>query len=131
MNALTFFKEDLEDQQELLRQLPKLSRTTKRAIIDDLLETYVAARVRNPSRTKVERKKTAPASEPKPHGSLLSVSEAAVVLGVTEDTIRKWARAGKIASVRLSKVDVRFRQVDVDEFIGSRLHRRKSAFRSS
>jgi excisionase family DNA binding protein len=67
--------------------------------------------------------------EKKPPGSLLSVAEVASILGVTEDTIRKYAREGKITSVRLSKVDVRFRQVDVDEFIASRLHRRKSAFR--
>jgi excisionase family DNA binding protein len=73
-----------------------------------------------------------PAPEPKLEkmpGALLSVSEVASIFGVTEDTIRKWARAGKITSVRLSKVDVRFRQVDLDEFIGSRLNRRKSAFR--
>jgi excisionase family DNA binding protein len=75
-----------------------------------------------------EPKKAAPTPEPKPPGSLLPVTEAATIIGVTEDTIRKWARAGKIASVRLSKVDVRFRQVDLDEFIGSRLHHRKSAF---
>ena len=75
-------------------------------------------------------KEPPPAPDPKPPGSLLSVSETAVILGVTEDTIRKWARAGKIGSVRLSKVDVRFRQVDLDEFIGSRLRHRKSAFRS-
>jgi excisionase family DNA binding protein len=71
-----------------------------------------------------------PVPQTKPAGSLLSVTDAATIIGVTEDTIRKWARAGKIASVRLSKVDVRFRQVDLEEFIGSRLHRRKSAFRS-
>jgi excisionase family DNA binding protein len=71
----------------------------------------------------------APTPEPKPPGSLLSDTGTATIIGVTEDTIRKWARAGKIASVRLSKVDVRFRHVDVDEFIGSRLHHRKSAFR--
>jgi excisionase family DNA binding protein len=64
-------------------------------------------------------------------GALLSVSEVASIFGVTEDTIRKWARAGKITSVRLSKVDVRFRQVDLDEFIRSRLNRRKSAFSHS
>jgi excisionase family DNA binding protein len=74
---------------------------------------------------------SAPPPEPKPPGSLLSVSEVALIIGVTEDTIRKYARAGKIASVRISKVDVRFRPADVEEFIGSRLHRRKSAFRSS
>jgi excisionase family DNA binding protein len=72
----------------------------------------------------------APEPKPeKPQGSLLSVAEAALILGVTEDTIRKWARAGKITSVRLSRVDVRFRRADLDEFIGSRLNRRKSAFR--
>src|ERR1700722_17638600 len=73
-----------------------------------------------------------PAPEPKPEKTpeaLLSVSEVASIFGVTEDTIRKWARAGKITSVRLSKVDVRFRQVDLDEVIRSRLNRRKSAFR--
>jgi excisionase family DNA binding protein len=82
--------------------------------------------------TKLQPVKLEPAlpPEPKPAGSLLSVSEVALIIGITEDTVRKWARAGKITSVRLSKVDVRFRPADVDEFIGSRLHRRKSAFRS-
>jgi len=44
----------------------------------------------------------APPPEPKPAGSLLWVSEVALIIGITEDTVRKWARAGKITSVRLS-----------------------------
>jgi excisionase family DNA binding protein len=93
-----------------------------------LLNLFYPGSFPAPLRLPIEQE-PAPAPEPKPPGSLFSVSETAVILGVTEDTIRKWARAGKIASVRLSKVDVRFRQVDLDEFIGSRLHHRKSAFR--
>jgi excisionase family DNA binding protein len=60
---------------------------------------------------------------------LLTVPEVAAQIGVTEDTIRKWARSGKITSVRLSKVDVRFRQTDLNEFVSSRLSKRKSAFK--
>jgi excisionase family DNA binding protein len=60
---------------------------------------------------------------------LLSVPEVAAQIGVTEDTIRKWARSGKITSVRLSKVDLRFRQADINEFIFSRLNKRKSAYK--
>jgi excisionase family DNA binding protein len=93
-----------------------------------LLNLFDPGSFPNPLHLPIEPEQTA--AEPKPPGSLLSVSEVAMMIGVTEDTIRKWARAGKIASVRLSKVDVRFRPADVDEFIGSRLHRRKSAFRS-
>jgi len=81
----------------------------------------------NFSAPRVQEKTSAP--EPKPPGSLLSVTEAATIIGVPDDTIRRWARAGKISSIRVSKVDVRFRQVDLDEFIGSRLHHRKSTFR--
>jgi excisionase family DNA binding protein len=71
----------------------------------------------------VSKKK--PEADKNPPGTLLSVGQVASILGVTEDTIRKYAREQKITSVRLSKVDVRFRQADVDEFIASRLHRRK------
>jgi excisionase family DNA binding protein len=92
-----------------------------------LLDLFYPGSFLDPLHLPIEPEKTA--SEPKPPGSLLSVSEVAIILGVTEDTTRKWARAGKIASIRLSKVDVRFRPTDVDEFIGSRLNRRKSAFR--
>ena len=54
MEPLQFFQEELErnyeDQQDLLRQLPKLPRPKARVVIDDLIETCVTARMRNPSR---------------------------------------------------------------------------------
>jgi excisionase family DNA binding protein len=92
-----------------------------------LLKLFFPSSFPDPLHLPIEPEETALVS--KPAGSLLSVSEVAIILGVTEDTIRKWARAGKITSVRLSKVDVRFRQADIDEFIESRLNRRRSAFR--
>lgn len=62
-------------------------------------------------------------------GTLLSVTEVATIIGVTPTTIRRWAKAGKLGHVRLSKVDLRFRRADIDEFVGSRLHRRKGVYR--
>jgi hypothetical protein len=102
MNPLTFFQEDLEDQQELLLQLPKLSRDTKRAVIDDLLETYVAARVRNPSRTKVERNKTAP---PVP-GEYMDEKEAAAYLRLAARQLRDLCRDQNISHARIPDVPV-------------------------
>jgi excisionase family DNA binding protein len=65
----------------------------------------------------------------KPAPGLVSVSDVAAQIGVTDDTIRKWAREGKLSYVRLSKVDIRFRPEDIAEFISRRLHQAKSIFR--
>jgi excisionase family DNA binding protein len=124
MNPLTFFQEDLEDQQELLRQLPKLSRDTKRAVIDDLLETYVAARVRNPSRTKVERNKTAP---PVP-GEYMDEKEAAAYLRLAARQLRDLCRDQNISHARIDYRTYRFRKSDLDEWFFAYRIRRKSLY---
>jgi excisionase family DNA binding protein len=60
---------------------------------------------------------------------LWSAEEAARFLGIHVETVRLWARQRKISSVRLGKCDVRFRKSDLDEYVESRLNRRRSAFR--
>jgi excisionase family DNA binding protein len=121
MNPLTLFQEDLEDQLELLRQLPKLSKDTKRAVIDDLLETYVAARVRNPSRTKVERKKTAP---PAP-GEYMDEKEAAAYLRLTPRQLRDLCRDQNISHARIDYRTYRFKKSDLDEWFSAYRVKRK------
>ena len=118
MNPLTFFQEDLEDQQELLRQLPKLSRDTKRAVIADVLESYVTARVRNPSRTKVERKKTAPAPAPQSQPPE-SFAGAAAFLGMSPRKLREMVKARRIGCTRVDYRNFLFKQADLEEFIGA------------
>jgi excisionase family DNA binding protein len=119
MNPLTFFQEDLEDQLELLRQLPKLSKDTKRAVIDDLLETYVAARVRNPSRTKVDRKKTAPAPPQSQPPESYDLAGAAKVLGMSKRKLREMVKARRIGCTRVDYRNFLFKQADLEEFIGA------------
>ena len=119
MNPLTFFQEDLGDQQELLRQLPKLSRNIKRAVIDDLLEAYVAARVRNPSRTKVDRKKTAPAPpQSQPPGSY-DLAGAAKYLGMTPRKLRELFKARRVAGSRIDYRHYLFTRADLNEFLAA------------
>jgi excisionase family DNA binding protein len=62
-------------------------------------------------------------------GKLLTVEEASQILRVTPDTLRRWSRSGKISCVRLSKVDLRYRLLDIHEFILSRLNKRKSVYK--
>jgi hypothetical protein len=54
------------------------------------------------------------------------MTTAAGMLHIPAETLRKWCRSNKISYVRLSKVDIRFREEDLEEFIDSRLHKRKS-----
>jgi excisionase family DNA binding protein len=130
MNPLTLFQEDFEDQLELLRQLPKLSKDTKRAVIDDLLETYVAARVRNPSRTKVERKKTAPASEPKPvpESPYMDFDEACAYLRLTERQLKDLCRDQRITHARIDYRTFRFKRSDLDTWFEAYKLQRKSVY---
>lgn len=60
--------------------------------------------------------------------ALVTVEEASKILRVTPDTLRKWSRSGKISCVRLSKVDLRYRHCDLNEFILSRLNKKKSVY---
>jgi excisionase family DNA binding protein len=59
----------------------------------------------------------------------MTTDEAASLLHIAPETLRKWCRSKKISYVRLSKVDIRFRQQDLDEFIHSRLQKRRSPFK--
>jgi hypothetical protein len=99
MEPLKFFQEELErnyeDQQELLRQLPKLPRPIARVVIDDLIETCVTARMRNPSTANAVRKKQSGAFKvpaPKPPGEYLNTAQAAELANKTPATIRSWCR---------------------------------------
>lgn len=60
---------------------------------------------------------------------LWTVSELAAFLRVHPGTVRVWVRDRKISYIRVGKSDVRFRKSDIDEYLESRLKRRKSASR--
>lgn len=49
---------------------------------------------------------------------LIDVHEAARILNVYVDTVRRWARTGKIKSILISsRGDRRYRLEDIEEFI--------------
>lgn len=48
---------------------------------------------------------------------LLTGREVAQMCGVAAETIQKWARAGKLAAVRLSPRCIRFKLADVDRLL--------------
>lgn len=54
---------------------------------------------------------------PEPATPDLSCREAADRLGVTRETVRRWALAGKIRHVRLPSGTLRFRSGDVDAIL--------------
>ena len=54
------------------------------------------------------------------HGTLLSVSDVAGALAVSERTVRRMIAAGEISIVRLGR-SVRVRQLDIDALIGRQL----------
>jgi excisionase family DNA binding protein len=45
---------------------------------------------------------------------LLPTSEAAELLGVTDQTLRNWAEAGRIRHIRMPSGQIRFRRQDID-----------------
>lgn len=47
-------------------------------------------------------------------GGVLAVSQAAVQLGVHVDTLRRWAKAGKVSCFRTPSGHRRFLQTDID-----------------
>jgi excisionase family DNA binding protein len=59
---------------------------------------------------------------------LWTVSEAAAFLRIHPETLREWVRGRTISYIRLGVQDVRFRREDIQEFLESRLNRRRSAF---
>lgn len=48
---------------------------------------------------------------------LLPIGEAARILGVAVETVRRWDKAGKIASVRTLGGQRRFRRADVEALV--------------
>ena len=50
---------------------------------------------------------------------LLNANDAAAVLSVSRRTITRWARQKKLRSFRLGGVALRFRKLDLDEFISA------------
>jgi len=49
---------------------------------------------------------------------LLKIREAALLLGVNPETLRRWDREGKLVAVKVSKRgDRRYRKEDIEEFI--------------
>lgn len=48
-----------------------------------------------------------------PPEPMLRTAEAAAFLGVSDETLRRWAAEGKIRHVKLPSGQVRFRQVDL------------------
>ena len=59
-------------------------------------------------------------SNSKIHGVLLSVSDVAEALAVSERTVRRMIATGEISIVRLGR-SVRVRQLDIDALIGRQL----------
>jgi excisionase family DNA binding protein len=50
-----------------------------------------------------------------PSEALLSTSEAADLLGVSRETIRRWALARKVTHIRLPSGQLRFRLEDIQD----------------
>jgi putative resolvase len=65
----------------------------------------------------------AEALETSPRSLELSISDVAVMLGVSVATVRRWADAGHLASYRTPGGQRRFNPADVDSFL-TRLARR-------
>jgi excisionase family DNA binding protein len=57
---------------------------------------------------------------PAAHTGLLTLTEAAEVLGVSKVTLRRWTKAGVLPCVRIGRrKDRRFRPADIEEFIAA------------
>lgn len=50
-----------------------------------------------------------------PQTKLLTTTEAANVLGVSDETLRRWAREELIRHVKMPSGQIRFRRADLDE----------------
>lgn len=50
---------------------------------------------------------------------LLTGREVAQMCGVAAETIQKWARAGKLAAVRLSSRCIRYKLADVERLLSA------------
>jgi excisionase family DNA binding protein len=50
-------------------------------------------------------------------GRLLTAREVGELLGLSTETVLRWSRRGKLPAVRLPSGAIRFREVDLDEWI--------------
>lgn len=49
---------------------------------------------------------------------LLTIKQAAAIIGVVEATVKRWAKSGKLKVTRInSRGDMRFRQEDLEEYL--------------
>jgi excisionase family DNA binding protein len=62
----------------------------------------------------------------KPPGALLSTEEAAALLAISPESLRRLCRRKAITFVQIINSEFRFDRKDLDEFIRSRKNRRKS-----
>ncbi len=62
-----------------------------------------------------------------PKQKLFSTKEAALVLNITPQTIRKYVNLGKIGCLKGERMrDLKFKQEHLDDFIKNQMHYRKS-----
>lgn len=54
---------------------------------------------------------------PKPPKEMLKPEEAAHALGITTQTLRRWALEGRIPNIKLHNGHRRYRAVDVDAYL--------------
>ena len=60
---------------------------------------------------------------------LLNLKEASMLTGVSPFTLRRWGKLRKVATVRLSKRAIRFRQSDLDDLVRAHVSPAKEAVR--
>lgn len=51
---------------------------------------------------------------------LLTAREVAEALGMSNETILRWTRAGKLPAIRLPSGAIRYRESDLDQWIAAR-----------
>lgn len=52
-----------------------------------------------------------------PHRSLVTTAEAAAMLTISRQTVRRWGEAGHIAAVRLGPNTVRYRTASIESLL--------------
>lgn len=56
----------------------------------------------------------------KPSDRLLSSKEVGEILGLTAETVKRWARQNKIPSIKLSSRKVSFSELAIQQFIAEK-----------
>jgi hypothetical protein len=97
-------KEDIKDKQERLRQLPKMPRAMAELVLDDLIETCVAARM-PAARAKTAHKKATVAATSKPSKSekWYTPDDLVKITGFHYETITGWMRGGIIPATKIGR----------------------------